>query len=202
MDTKVFLKGTSSSTVPFPWEGLSGRGFTINYVWNPDTLAFEVQEQAAAGGGGGDASAANQVTGNASLSALDTNLGAKADSAASSDTGTFSLIALVKRLLQSLTTISGNTLKDSVATSACTNVSAAASTTSILASTAGRRAAFFYNDSTSDLFLKLGATASTTSFTVKMPAYSYYEIPQPVYTGAVDGIWTTATGSVRITEMT
>lgn len=39
-----------------------------------------------------------------------TDLGAKADSAASSDTGTFSLIALVKRLLQGITTLTGGVL--------------------------------------------------------------------------------------------
>jgi len=36
------------------------------------------------------------------------NLGAKADAVASSDTGTFSLIALFKRLLQGITTLFGN----------------------------------------------------------------------------------------------
>jgi len=49
------------------------------------------------------ATAAKQDTGNTSLGNMDTNLGAKADSAASTDTGTFSLIALFKRALQSLT---------------------------------------------------------------------------------------------------
>ncbi len=52
------------------------------------------------------ATPAKQDTGNTALAAIqtstgdvDTNLGAKADTAASSDTGTFSLIAFVKRLL-------------------------------------------------------------------------------------------------------
>jgi len=45
------------------------------------------------------ATSALQTTGNASVGNLDTNIGAKADTSASSDTGTFSLIALVKRLL-------------------------------------------------------------------------------------------------------
>lgn len=47
-----------------------------------------------------------QTTGNTSLSNIDTNLGAKADAAATTDTGTFSLISSFKRLLQKQTTIS------------------------------------------------------------------------------------------------
>lgn len=58
----------------------------------------------------GAATSANQSTGNTSVGNVDTNLGAKADSSASSDTGTFSLIALFKRLLEKITaglTVSG-----------------------------------------------------------------------------------------------
>jgi hypothetical protein len=60
----------------------------------------------------GVATAARQDTGNTALAAmatstgdLDTNLGAKADAAAASDTGTFSLIALLKRGLTTLASI-------------------------------------------------------------------------------------------------
>ena len=47
----------------------------------------------------GAATSANQTTANTSLSNIDTDLGALADSAASTDTGSFSLISLFKRLL-------------------------------------------------------------------------------------------------------
>lgn len=53
------------------------------------------------------ATSALQTTGNNSLSSLDTNLGAKADAVATTDTGTFSLIALFKRSLEKLSTIAG-----------------------------------------------------------------------------------------------
>lgn len=59
------------------------------------------------GGGGGDATAANQVLQLAQETDINANIGAKADTVASSDTGTFSLIALVKRVAQWLTTIAG-----------------------------------------------------------------------------------------------
>lgn len=51
-------------------------------------------------GGTGDASAAKQDIGNASLANIDADIGATSDTAATSDAGTFSLIALFKRLLR------------------------------------------------------------------------------------------------------
>lgn len=57
-----------------------------------------------------------QSAGNASLSNLDSNLGARNDSLASSDTGTFSLIALFKRLLDKLTNIISVRITDGAGT--------------------------------------------------------------------------------------
>lgn len=54
------------------------------------------------------ATAANQATTNAALTNLDTNLGAKADTAATADGGTFSLIALLKRGLGTLAAIAAS----------------------------------------------------------------------------------------------
>lgn len=81
------------------------------------------------------------------------------------------------------------------------NVAGSASNVTVLAANSNRRAATFYNDSTAALYLKFGATASTTSFTIKMAGGSYFEIPQPCYSGIVDGIWDSATGAVRVTEI-
>lgn len=50
-------------------------------------------------GGAGDASAANQLTEIAKLTNIDTDIGSVGDSAATSDTGSFSLISLIKRIL-------------------------------------------------------------------------------------------------------
>jgi hypothetical protein len=82
-------------------------------------------------------------------------------------------------------------------------VADSASSISLLASTAGRIGATFFNDSTEILYLKYGATASLTSFTVRIDPLGFFEMPAPVYTGDVDGIWANnASGSVRITELT
>lgn len=87
------------------------------------------------------------------------------------------------------------------ATAIETNVASSASTVSLLISNPTRKQALFFNDSTQTLYLKLGTTASTSSYTVQVLAGGYYELPQPVYTGAIDGLWTSANGNARITEM-
>lgn len=87
-------------------------------------------------------------------------------------------------------------------TSTLTNVSSSASSVSVLSSNSGRKGALFFNDSTALLYLKFGTTASTTSFTVQIPSGGYYEMPGPkIYSGAIDGIWASANGTLRVTEL-
>lgn len=81
-------------------------------------------------------------------------------------------------------------------------VASSGTNVTILASNALRKQAMFFNDSTQALYLKLGTTATSSSYTVKMAAASYYELPQPIYTGEIDGIWVSANGNVLVTEET
>jgi hypothetical protein len=67
------------------------------------------------GGSGGDASAANQTTEIARLTTLDANIGAMSVAEATTDTGTFSLIGLVKRLLNTKLKIGQQTKAASLA---------------------------------------------------------------------------------------
>lgn len=88
-------------------------------------------------------------------------------------------------------------------TSAVTSVTAAAVSTSILASNANRRMAILVNDSDKVAYVKLGATASTTSYSYRVAPLQTLELPVPVYTGAIDAIWDTGpTGAMRVTEIT
>lgn len=64
----------------------------------------------------GASTEAKQDIGNTSLSNIDTAIGAKSDAVASSDTGTFSLIALIKRLLDKLTSIISVRITDGAGT--------------------------------------------------------------------------------------
>lgn len=93
------------------------------------------------------------------------------------------------------------TLPKRTATATKANVSGATTTTALIASNSARIGASIFNDSTSALYVNLGASASTTAFVVKLAAASYYEVPFG-YTGAVNGIWDTATGAARVCEFT
>lgn len=87
-------------------------------------------------------------------------------------------------------------------TGGVTSVSASTSNTTLLASNSNRLGAIFYNDSSFALYIKLAATASTSSFTKKIEGGGDWSIPHPAYTGIIDGIWDGAVGAVRVTELT
>lgn len=88
-------------------------------------------------------------------------------------------------------------------TSSVTSVVSAAVSTSILASNANRRMAILVNDTDKTVYVKLGATASTTSYSYRLTPLQTLEIPFPIYTGAIDAIWDSSpTGSMRVTEIT
>lgn len=83
-----------------------------------------------------------------------------------------------------------------------TSVAGATSSTSLLAANAARLGATVYNDSTAILYLLLGSgTASTSAYSVQLGAGAYYEVPFG-YTGAIKGLWASATGNARVTELT
>jgi hypothetical protein len=87
------------------------------------------------------------------------------------------------------------------ATATLSNVASSATSVTVLAANTARRGAIIHNDSTQILYLKFGSTASTTSFTRKMVSDSSYEIPFG-YTGILTGIWASANGFARVTEIT
>jgi hypothetical protein len=86
-------------------------------------------------------------------------------------------------------------------TSTLSNVAGSATSVTVLSANTARLGATFYNDSSAIAYLKLGATASTTSFTVKMFQDEYYELPFG-YVDVVDCIWDSATGNMRVNELT
>lgn len=90
------------------------------------------------------------------------------------------------------------TTKPQTATTA--NVASSASNTTLFAAQGSVNGRTIYNDSTSVLYVKYGATASSSSYTVQLAAGAYYEFPAPVYGGQVDGIWASANGNARVTS--
>lgn len=86
-----------------------------------------------------------------------------------------------------------------VVSAAVTSVNASATSVTVLAANASRQGAIFYNDGSSNAYLKLGAIASVTSFTVRITSQTYFEL-DPGYTGIIDVIWQLANGAMRVTE--
>lgn len=88
-------------------------------------------------------------------------------------------------------------------TGALTNVASSNTSVTILASNNSRSGAYFYNDSTQVLYLALtSAAASSSAYTVQLAAGQFYELPQaPVWTGVITGIWASANGNLRVTEL-
>lgn len=92
-------------------------------------------------------------------------------------------------------------------TASTTRVASNAANVTLKAANANRLGLTIFNNSFSNLFVKLGATANigagTESFTIRITPNSYYEVPAR-WTGIVDGIWDAAdaTGEALITELT
>jgi len=84
--------------------------------------------------------------------------------------------------------------------STVTSVISSATSVTLLAENYERQSAVIYNDSTSILYVKLGAIASNTSFTFKMYPEDTVEVPNS-YCQIIDGIWESANGFARITEI-
>lgn len=92
---------------------------------------------------------------------------------------------------------------DKSSTATLSNISSSASSVTLQASNNARKGWVIHNDSTSILYIKFGSSASTTSYTVKLAADGYYELPvTSVYTGIITGIWSSANGNARVTELT
>lgn len=89
-----------------------------------------------------------------------------------------------------------------------TNVTAAAASAAapdviILRLNNTRSAASLYNDSAAILYLLLSdrGAASTTNYSLQVPPNGYYEVPFG-YTGQIRGVWSSTTGTLRVTEFT
>lgn len=87
------------------------------------------------------------------------------------------------------------------ATGTLSSVAAAAVSTTVLAANSARVGATFYNDSTVNAYLALSGTASASAFTKKLLPNDFFVLPA-WYTGIVTAIWDSATGNMRVTEMT
>lgn len=72
----------------------------------------------------------------------------------------------------------------------------------VLGVNTNRLAATFFKEGGNICYLKLGATASSTSYTVRLTNNAYFEVPEK-YTGQIDVIFSTnaAGNTIRLTEI-
>lgn len=132
----------------------------------------------------------------ATLAALNTATGARADAAASTDAGTFSLISLLKRLLgkfpalgQALAAASQpvviasdqSALPVAVAPAAYVDrsgtITAGGTAQQLMPANSARRGFFLQNNSTADLWINPNAAAVASQPSLKVPAGALYESP-------------------------
>lgn len=147
-------------------------GRVKNLIYDVDSMAWVSQTATAATGGAGDASAANQTTEIARLTSI--------------------LSALQATL---------SVAEPAVASATQINVAAAAASTAIAAANANRKGMILTNNSTADVTMAYGASVTTALFTFKIPAGGYWEMPKPIYTGAISGIWASANGTMQGAEL-
>jgi hypothetical protein len=89
-----------------------------------------------------------------------------------------------------------------VSAAALSSVASGIASAAALAANAARKGVIAVNTDANDCFLKYGAAASTTSFTVKIVAGGMWVMPAPVYTGQIDIIWAgDGTGALYLTEL-
>lgn len=133
---------------------------------------------------------------NSSLTSID----GKVSTSAKQDTGNASLASIDGKVATEATL---SALDGKYYSSAATLSAVASSVTSVslLSSNASRKGLILFNDSNSVCYVAFAGTASSTAFTVKMAAGAFYEMPIPVYRGAVSAIWSNANGNMRITEL-
>jgi hypothetical protein len=82
-----------------------------------------------------------------------------------------------------------------------TSVADSATVQTLVASNAARKMLIICNDSTQTLYVKLGSAASLADFSYKLLPNGHLELPSPMYTGIVTGIWAAdASGAAKMTE--
>ena len=89
------------------------------------------------------------------------------------------------------------------ATARISSVDSSATTGQLLAANSGRKGVIIVNTDANSLYLKYGETATTASkgFTVIIQTNGTWEMPSPIYTGRIDGIWSAnGSGYAEITE--
>jgi len=91
--------------------------------------------------------------------------------------------------------------EEKVSSASVTQVAVSTTNAVLKASNTSRKYLTVFNDAATVLCVKYGATASATSFTVKIPAGAIWEMAEVMYTGTVDAVLVSGTGNAYVTEL-
>jgi len=99
-------------------------------------------------------------------------------------------------------TVANSALPTVATASIPTQVASLATTVQIVAANTARKGLLLVNTDANACKIKYGATASATSFTAIVPAGGQWEMPLPIFTGIIHGIWDAdGSGVMAITEL-
>lgn len=87
-------------------------------------------------------------------------------------------------------------------TAGVTSVPAITTSQAVLGVNTNRLGAIIVNDSPANAYLLFGSGSQFNSWTYRLYPQATIELNTPVYTGVISAIWTVATGSMRVTELT
>jgi hypothetical protein len=82
-----------------------------------------------------------------------------------------------------------------------TTVASSATVVNLVAENGNRVGLYIHNASTAILYIKVDGDATTTNYTVLIPANALYEMPRRYFTDKVTGIWASVNGQANITEI-
>lgn len=97
--------------------------------------------------------------------------------------------------------VTGFVTTNKASSSTVTSVAQSTSNTVLLAANANRVFASIYNNTGQKMYIKLGTTASTTSYSIQLMPNSYWEVPND-WTGEIDAVWSgNGANSALVTEL-
>lgn len=94
--------------------------------------------------------------------------------------------------------MSGSNVKQSA--TVAPPVATSTTVATLLAAGGARQMCMIVNDSAAILYVKFGAGASSSDYSVAIAAGGYYEVPVPMYGGVLTGTLATGTGNARVTS--
>lgn len=82
-----------------------------------------------------------------------------------------------------------------------TRVTSSATQVPFIAARSGRMGLRIHNDSTAELRICEGGTASLTNYSAVIAAGGFWEAKDTVFAGAITGIWAAANGAAQVVEL-